>query len=95
MIKVEGISTVTVQSKRSYMLEIFLMMAVTSVSGLMLFRYCFFKGIAEMYLSFKELYSDNVYLIVLFAYMILAMLIMALTVIPSTKASIADMKRNA
>ena len=48
-----------------------------------------------MYPSFKELYSDNVYLIVLFAYIILAMLIMALTVIPSTKASIADMKRNA
>ena len=78
-----------------YMLEIFLAMSVTSVSGLLLFRYCFFQGIAEMYPSLKELYSDNVYLIVLFAYIILAMLIMAITVIPSTKASIADMKRNA
>ena len=78
-----------------YMLEIFLAMSVTSVSGLLLFRYCFFKGIAEMYPSFRELYSDNVYLIVLFAYMMLAMLIMAVTIIPSTKASITDMKRNA
>ena len=77
-----------------YMLEIFMMMAVTSVSGLLLFRYCFFKGIAEMYPSFRELYSDHVYLIVLFAYIMLALLIMAFTVIPSTKACIADMKRN-
>ena len=77
-----------------YMLEIFMMMAVTSVSGLLLFRYCFFKGIAEMYPSFRELYSDHVYLIVLFAYIMLALLIMAFTVIPSTKACIADIKRN-
>lgn len=78
-----------------YMLEIFLMMAVTSLIGLGLFRYAFFTGIAEMYPSFKELYTNEMYWFVLAAYMAVAMVVMAVTVIPSTKAAITDMKRNA
>ena len=78
-----------------YMLEIFLTMIVTSVIGFVLFKFVVFKGIAELYPSLKEFYTDTVYLIVLAVYIILAMIIMAFTVIPSTKATITDMKRNA
>ena len=76
-----------------YMLEIFLTMIVTSVIGFVLFRFVFFKGIAELYPSFKDFYTDIVYIAVMVVYIVLAMIIMTFTVIPSTKASITDMKR--
>lgn len=77
-----------------YMLEIFLTMIVTSVLGFVLFKFVFFKGIAELYPSFKDFYTDIIYVAVLAVYIVLAMIIMTFTVIPSTKASITDMKRN-
>ena len=77
-----------------YMLEIFLTMIVTSAIGFVLFKFVFFKGIAELYPSFKDFYTDIIYVAVLGAYIVLAMIIMTFTVIPSTKASITDMKRN-
>jgi len=77
-----------------YMLEIFLTMITTSAIGLVLFRFVFFKGIAELYPSFKDFYTDIIYVAVMAVYIVLAMIIMAFTVIPSTKASITDMKRN-
>ena len=76
-----------------YMLEIFLTMIVTSAIGFVLFRFVFFKGIAELYPSFKDFYTDIVYIAVMAVYIVLAMIIMAFTIIPSTKASITDMKR--
>ena len=76
------------------MLEIFLTMIVTSAIGFVLFRFVFFKGIAELYPSFKDFYTDIVYIAVMAVYIVLAMIIMTFTVIPSTKASITDMKRN-
>ena len=76
-----------------YMLEIFITMIVTSSIGFVLFKYLFFEGIAEQYPSFVEFYTYDVYIIVFAAYIILAMIIMAFTVIPSTKDTIVDMKR--
>ena len=76
-----------------YMLEIFLTMIVTSATGFILFKFVFFKSIAELYPSFKDFYTDTIYWIVLVVYIVLAMVIMAFTIIPSTKATITDMKR--
>ena len=76
-----------------YMLEIFITMIITSSIGFVVFKYLFFDGIAEQYPSFVEFYTPEIYITVFVAYIILAMIIMAFTVIPSTKATIVDMKR--
>lgn len=78
-----------------YMIEIFFTMALTSTAGCLIFKYAFFKGISDMYPSFIDFYTKPVYFIILVVYILLAMIIMAVTVIPSTRVSITDMKRNA
>lgn len=76
-----------------YMIEILLTMLVTSTIGFVLFRFVLFEPIASLYPSFEEFYTTDIYITILAAYIILALIIMAFTVIPSTKASIVDMKR--
>ena len=76
-----------------YMLEIFLTMIITSAIGLIMFKFVFFDNIAKYYPSFLEFYTADVYVTVFVAYVILAMIIMAFTVIPATKSTVADMKR--
>lgn len=78
-----------------YILEIFLTMAATSLAGFLMFRYVFFGGIAELYPSFSHFYNDTVYLLVLAVYMGLAIIIMTITIVPSTKANITEMKKKA
>ena len=70
------------------MLEIFLTMAATTGIGYLLYKFVFHAPIAEMYPAFEEFYITPVYLVVIGAYFAAAMVIMAVTVIPTTKADI-------
>ncbi len=76
-----------------YMTEIFLTMIVTSALGLVIFKYLCYQPIAAMYPSFESFFTPDIYITVFVAYIALALIIMAITVIPATKASIIDMKR--
>ncbi|MGN0538099.1 MAG: FtsX-like permease family protein [Acutalibacteraceae bacterium] len=76
-----------------YMIEIFLTMIVTSALGFVVFKYLCYKPIAEMYPSFDVFFTPDVYITIIAAYIVLALIIMAITIIPATKASIIDMKR--
>lgn len=76
-----------------YMIEILLTMLVTSAIGFVIFRFVLLEPIASLYPSFEEFFTTDIYITILASYIILSLIIMAFTVIPSTKASIIDMKR--
>lgn len=76
-----------------YMLEIIITMIITSVAGALIFKYLVFDYIAYYYPSFTEFYKPHIFIIVLAAYTLLALIIMFFTIIPSTKASIVEMKK--
>lgn len=76
-----------------YMIEIFLTMIVTSALGFVIFKYLCYQPIAEMYPSFDVFFTPDIYITIIAAYIVLALIIMAITIIPTTKASIIDMKR--
>ncbi len=78
-----------------YMLEIIITMIITSAAGALIFKYLVFDYIAYYYPSFIEFYKPHIFIIVLAAYTLLALIIMFFTIIPSTKASIVEMKKKA
>ena len=78
-----------------YMLEITITMILTSAAGALIFKYLVFDYIAYYYPSFIEFYKPHIFFIVPAAYTLLALIIMFFTIIPSTKASIVEMKKKA
>ena len=76
-----------------YMLEIFLTMALTTALGVLIFRYWLFEPIADMYPSFREFFTPPVYGCIIGAYTVVAFIILAVSVIPSTRVSITEMRR--
>jgi|GEM_PF-3317609 len=77
-----------------YMLEIILMLIVSTGTGMAVFRYGLFDFIASMYPSFEEFYLPQTYFAVAGCYLAAAVVIMALSVIPAVRISVIDMKRN-
>jgi len=77
-----------------YMLEIILMLIVSTGTGMAVFRYGLFDFIASMYPSFEEFYLPQTYFAVAGFYLAAAVVIMALSVIPVVRISVIDMKRN-
>lgn len=78
-----------------YMLEIFLTMSLSTVIGTLIFKYFILKPVAQMYPSFNEFFIEPVYWAIIAGYMTIAVIILAFSVIPSTKVNITEMKRKA
>ena len=76
-----------------YMLEIFLTMTLSTAAGVLIFRHWLFEPIAGMYPSFREFFTTPVYWSIIGAYAVVAFIILAVSVIPSTKVSITEMRR--
>ena len=76
-----------------YMLEIFITMALSTAAGFAVFRLVLFDYIAGMYHSFDKFFSVPVVCVILEVYFLISIFILAVTVIPSTKASITEMSK--
>lgn len=76
-----------------YMLEIILTMLLSLTVGFLIFRFILLEPISAMYPSFEDFYRPMVYPIILGAYFLISVAVMMISIIPSTKATIADMKK--
>ena len=75
-----------------YMVEIFVTMIVTSALGYLVFKFLVYDWLAKYYNSFRFFYITPVYLVIMVSYFIIALVIMALAVIPSTRVTVNSMK---
>ncbi len=74
-----------------YMIEILATMIVTSTIGYLLFKFVVYDWLAQYYKSFRFFFITPVYAVIMGTYLVLALVIMSLSVIPSTKVSVKDM----
>ncbi len=75
-----------------YMVEILVTMIVTSALGYLVFKFLVYDWLAKYYNSFQFFYITPVYLVIMVSYFIIALVIMSLSIIPSTKLNIRDME---
>ena len=75
-----------------YMVEILVTMIVTSALGYLVFKFFVYDWLAKYYNSFQFFYITPVYLVIMVSYFIIALVIMSLSIIPSTKLNIRDME---
>ena len=78
-----------------YMIEILATMIVTSTIGYLLFKFVVYDWLAQYYKSFRFFFITPVYAVIMGTYLVLALVIMSLSVIPSTKVSVKDMGHKA
>ncbi|MBQ8134131.1 MAG: ABC transporter permease [Clostridia bacterium] len=76
-----------------YMLEIFITMALSTAVGFAVFRLVLFDYIAGMYHSFDKFFSPEVIVMIIAAYFLISMLILTVTIQPSTRVSIKEMEK--
>lgn len=79
-----------------YMLEICLSMIISTMLGYVIFSQFILEPVTEMYPSFEEFFAEpSVNLYIVLGYLLTALVILTVTVIPSTMVSIKEMKRKA
>lgn len=77
-----------------YMVEIFITMLISTLSGFLIFKYLLFDSIQRLYPSFGEFYQWYVYVAIIGAYILLSIIIMFFAIMPATRVSVAEMKRD-
>ena len=71
-----------------YMLEISFTISVTTALGYIIYKYIFHTPIAEMYPAFESFYITPVYLAVICTYIITAIIVMIIAIIPEIRKKI-------
>lgn len=74
-----------------YSAEVFLTMLFTTIVGFIIFRYTLFEPISKMYPSFEVFFTNDIYMLIIAAYLILSFIILSVTVRISTKKSVKEM----